>query len=193
MEGGAKVHSFRPVEAPCYTARKNTTDMALVINANGYSARRRDRLLLHSRQRRGLHDAGPAYTRGRAHGARLRRGQDAGGAGRLVPGIPLCRAAAGSRAGAAAEHAGVLYPPGHAPVREGVRDGRCREGRGTALAGRNGAQEADAQVPHQALRMQNARRAVREARPVRARQNGERGGGDGEENEFVKKHLRQIW
>ena len=44
-----------------------------------------------------------------------------------------------------------------------------------ALAGRNGAQEADAQVPHQALRPQNARRAVREARPIRARQDGERG------------------
>ena len=85
-----------------------------------------------------------------------------------------------SRAGAAAEHAGALYPPGHAPVRGGVRDGRCREGRGVALAGRNRAQEADAQVSYQALRMQNARRAVREARPVRTRQNGERGGGDGE-------------
>lgn len=62
-----------------------------------------------------------------------------------------------------------------------------------ALAGRNGAQETDAQVPHQAIRLQNARRAVREARPVRARQDGERSGGDGEENEFVKKYLRQIW
>ncbi len=29
----AKVHSFRLVEAPCYTAGKNTTDMALVIDA----------------------------------------------------------------------------------------------------------------------------------------------------------------
>ena len=62
-----------------------------------------------------------------------------------------------------------------------------------ALAVRNGAQEADAQVPYQAIRLQNARRAVREARPVRARQDGERSGGDGEENEFVKKYLRQIW
>ena len=44
-----------------------------------------------------------------------------------------------------------------------------------ALAGRNGAQETDAQVPHQALRVQNARRTVRETRPVRARQDGERG------------------
>lgn len=32
-----------------------------------------------------------------------------------------------------------------------------------------------AQVPHQALRLQNARRTVRETRPVRARQDGERG------------------
>ena len=38
--------------------------------------------------------------------------------------------------------------------------------RSAALAGRNGAQEVDAQIPYQALRMQNARRAVREARPV---------------------------
>ena len=152
---------------------------------DGYSARRRDRLFLYCRQRRGLHDAGSAHTRGRAHGTRLRRGQDAGGAGRLVPGIPLCRATAGSRAGAAAEHAGALYPPGHAPVRRGIRDGRCREGRSAALAGRNGAQKADAQVPHQALRLQNARRAVREARPVRARQDGERGGGDGEKETTV--------
>ena len=120
---------------------------------DGYSAWRWDRLLLHSRQRRRLHDASPAYTRGRAHGARLRRGQDAGGAGRLVPGIPLCRAAARSRAGAVAEYAGTPYPPGHASVRGGVRDGRCREGRGAALAGRSRAQEADAQVPHQALRL----------------------------------------
>ena len=120
---------------------------------DGYSARRWDRLLLHSRQRRGLHDAGPAYTRGRAHGARLRRGQDAGSAGRLVPGVPLCRTAARSRAGAAAEHAGALYPPGHAPVREGIRNGCCGKRRSAALAGRNGAQEADAQVPHQALRL----------------------------------------
>ena len=44
-----------------------------------------------------------------------------------------------------------------------------------ALAVRNGAQEADAQVPYQAIRLQNARRAVREARPIRARQDGERG------------------
>ena len=117
---------------------------------------------------------------------RLRRGQDAGGAGRLVPGIPLCRTAAGSRAGAVAEHAGALYPPGYASVRGGVRDGRCREGRGAALAGRNGAQEADAQVSYQALRMQNARRAVREARPVRTHRDGERGGGDGEkENRII--------
>ena len=56
-----------------------------------------------------------------------------------------------------------------------------------ALAGRNGAQEADAQIPYQALRVQNARSAVREARPVRARQDGERGGGDGE-----KKRRRTI-
>ena len=97
-----------------------------------------------------------------------------------MPGVPLCRAAARSRAGAAAEHAGTLYPPRHASVREGVRDGRRRERRGAALAGRNGAQEADAQIPYQALRLQNARRAVREARPIRARQDGERGGGDGE-------------
>ena len=63
----------------------------------------------------------------------------------------------------------------------------------SALAGRNGAQEADAQVPYQALRLQNARRTVRAVRLVRARQDGERSGGDGEENEFVKKYLRQIW
>ena len=176
----AKVHSFRLVEAPCYTAGKNTTDMALVSDANGYSARRRDRLLLHSRQRRGLHDAGPAHTRGRAHGARLRRGQDAGGAGRLVPGIPLCRVAARSRAGAAAEHAGALYPPGHAPVREGIRNGCCGKRRSAALAGRNGAQKADAQVPHQALRLQDARRLSERLDPVRACQDRERGGGDGE-------------
>ncbi len=56
-----------------------------------------------------------------------------------------------------------------------------------ALAVRNGAQEADAQVPYQAIRLQNARRAVREARPVRARQDGERGGGDDE-----KKRKRTI-
>ena len=56
-----------------------------------------------------------------------------------------------------------------------------------ALAGRNGAQKADAQVPHQALRLQNARSAVREARPVRTRQDREKGGGDGE-----KKRRRTI-
>ena len=123
---------------------------------DGYSARRRDRLFLYCRQRRGLHDAGSAHTRGRTHGARLRRGQDAGGAGRLVPGVPLCRAATGSRAGAVAEHAGALYPSGHAPVREGVRDGRRGEGRGAALAGRNDAQEADAQVPYQTLQIGRA-------------------------------------
>ena len=55
-----------------------------------------------------------------------------------------------------------------------------------ALTGRNGAQETDAQVPHQALRLQNARRAVREARPVRARQDGERGGGDGEKGKRIR-------
>ena len=44
-----------------------------------------------------------------------------------------------------------------------------------ALAGRNDAQKADAQIPYQALRLQNARRTVRETRPVRARQDGERG------------------
>ena len=42
-------------------------------------------------------------------------------------------------------------------------------------------------------RVVDARRTVRETRPVRARQDGERSGGDGEENEFVKKYLRQIW
>ena len=56
-----------------------------------------------------------------------------------------------------------------------------------ALAGRNGAQETDAQVPHQALRVQNARRTVRETRPVRARQDGERGGGDGEKEKELEK------
>ena len=56
-----------------------------------------------------------------------------------------------------------------------------------ALAGRNSAQEADAQVPHQALREQNARRAVREARSVRARQDGERSGGNGG---LLSYHLR---
>ena len=181
----AQVHSFRLVEAPCYTAGKNTTDMALVIDANGYSARRWDRLLLLSRQRRGLCDAGPAHTQGRAHGTRLRRGQDAGGAGRLVPGIPLCRAATGSRAGVAAEHAGALYSSGHAPVRGGIRDGRCREGRGTALAGRNRAQEADAQVSYQALRMQNARRTVRKARPGTSSSRREKWGGDGKKEKRV--------
>ena len=39
--------------------------------------------------------------------------------------------------------------------------------------------------------MQNARRAVREARPVRARQDEERGGGDGEkEKRLLSYHLR---
>ena len=56
-----------------------------------------------------------------------------------------------------------------------------------ALAARNGAQEADAQVPHQALRVHNARRTVREARSVRARQDGERGGGDGEKEKELEK------
>ena len=65
--------------------------------------------------------------------------------------------------------------------------------RSAALADRDRAQGADAQVPHQALRLQNARRTVRAVRPVRARQDGDRSGGDGEENEFVKKYLRQIW
>ena len=60
-----------------------------------------------------------------------------------------------------------------------------------ALAVRNGAQEADAQVPYQAIRLQNARRAVREARPVRARQDGERGGGDGEKKIYGIK-IKQI-
>ena len=55
-----------------------------------------------------------------------------------------------------------------------------------ALAARNGAQEADAQVPYQ-LRLQNARRTVREARSVRARQDGERGGGDGEKEKELEK------
>ena len=59
--------------------------------------------------------------------------------------------------------------------------------RSAALAGRNRAQETDAQIPYQALRMQNARRAVREARPVRARQDGERGGGDGEKEKELEK------
>ena len=56
-----------------------------------------------------------------------------------------------------------------------------------ALAARNGVQETDAQVPYQALRLQNARRTVREARPVRARQDGERGGGDGEKEKELEK------
>ena len=43
-----------------------------------------------------------------------------------------------------------------------------------------------AQVPHQALRLQNARRTVRETRPVRARQDGERGGGDGEKGKRIR-------
>ena len=47
--------------------------------------------------------------------------------------------------------------------------------RSAALADRDRAQEADAQVPYQ-LRLQNARRAVRAVRPVRARQDRERGG-----------------
>ena len=38
--------------------------------------------------------------------------------------------------------------------------------RSAALADRDRAQGADAQIPYQALWMQNARRAVREARPV---------------------------
>ena len=63
--------------------------------------------------------------------------------------------------------------------------------RSAALADRDRAQGADAQVPHQALRLQNARSAVREARPVRARQDGERGGGDGEkEKRLLSYHLR---
>ena len=63
--------------------------------------------------------------------------------------------------------------------------------RSAALAGRNGAQKADAQIPYQALRLQNARRTVRETRPVRARQDGERGGGDGEkEKRLLSYHLR---
>ena len=61
-----------------------------------------------------------------------------------------------------------------------------------ALTGRNGAQETDAQVPHQALRLQNARRAVREARPVRARQDGERGGGDGEKEKRPLSYLLRL-
>ena len=56
-----------------------------------------------------------------------------------------------------------------------------------ALAARNGAQEADAQVPHQALRVQNARRTLRDARSVRARQDGEIGGGDGEKEKELEK------
>ena len=59
--------------------------------------------------------------------------------------------------------------------------------RSAALADRDRAQEADAQIPYQALRVQNARRAVREARPVRARQDGERGGGDGEKEKELEK------
>ena len=59
--------------------------------------------------------------------------------------------------------------------------------RSAALADRDRAQEADAQVPHQALRVQNARRTVREARSVRARQDGERGGGDGEKEKELEK------
>ena len=55
----------------------------------------------------------------------------------------------------------------------------------SALAGRNGAQKADAQIPYQALRVQNARRTVREARPVRARQDGEKGGGNGEKEIII--------
>ena len=63
--------------------------------------------------------------------------------------------------------------------------------RSAALADRDRAQGADAQVPHQALRLQNARRAVRAVRPVRARQDGERGGGDGEkEKRLLSYHLR---
>ena len=38
--------------------------------------------------------------------------------------------------------------------------------RSAALADRDRAQGADAQVPHQALRVQNAWRIVREVRPV---------------------------
>ena len=57
--------------------------------------------------------------------------------------------------------------------------------RSAALADRDRAQGADAQVPHQALRLQNARRAVREARPVRARQDGEKGGGNGEKEIII--------
>ena len=56
-----------------------------------------------------------------------------------------------------------------------------------ALAVRNGAQEADAQVPYQAIRLQNARRAVRAVRPVRARQDGDRGGGDGEKEKELER------
>ena len=62
--------------------------------------------------------------------------------------------------------------------------------RSAALADRDRAQEADAQVPYQ-LRLQNARRAIREARSVRARQDGERSGGDGEkEKRLLSYHLR---
>ena len=56
-----------------------------------------------------------------------------------------------------------------------------------ALAVRNGAQEADAHVPFHAIRVQNARRIVREARPVRARQDGERGGWDGEKEKELER------
>lgn len=59
--------------------------------------------------------------------------------------------------------------------------------RSAALADRDRAQEADAQVPYQALRPQNARRAVRAVRPVRARQDGERGGGDGKKEKELEK------
>ena len=58
-----------------------------------------------------------------------------------------------------------------------------------ALTGRNGAQEADAQVPYQ-LRLQNARRTVRAVRLVRARQDGERGGWDGKKEITVTNCLK---
>ena len=51
--------------------------------------------------------------------------------------------------------------------------------RSAALADRDRAQEADAQVPYQ-LRLQNARRAIREARPGTSSSRREKWGGDGE-------------
>ena len=57
--------------------------------------------------------------------------------------------------------------------------------RSAALADRDRAQEADAQVPYQ-LRLQNARRAIREARPGTSSSRRRKGGGDGEKGKRIR-------